>query len=105
MQEASDRELLQEYRHGSEAAFAEVVRRQVNLVYSVALRHVGQTAQAEEIAQAVFVILARNCARLRADTVLEGWLHQTTRLTALRCLRAERRRQFREQGGLHALDC
>jgi RNA polymerase sigma factor (sigma-70 family) len=97
MQDSSDMELLRAYGHGSESAFAEVVRRQVDLVYSVALRHVGHPAQAEEITQAVFIILARKASSLRADTILEGWLHRTTRLTALSCLRGERRRQFREQ--------
>ena len=90
--------LLQDYdRRGSDAAFATLVQRQVNLVYSVALRHAGTPAQAEEITQAVFIILARKAGSLRPDTILEGWLHGVTRLTALRFLRGERRRQFREQ--------
>ena len=73
------------------------MQRHINLVYSVAIRHVGIAAHAEEITQAVFIILARKAAGLRADTILEGWLHETTRLTALSFLRGERRRQFREQ--------
>jgi RNA polymerase sigma factor (sigma-70 family) len=98
MHEASDMELLRDYdRQGSETAFAALVQRHVNLVYSVAFRHVGIAAHAEEITQAVFVILARKSASLRPDTILEGWLHETTRLTALSFLRRERRRQFREQ--------
>jgi RNA polymerase sigma factor (sigma-70 family) len=98
MPDVSDMELLRDYdRQGSEAAFAELVRRHINLVYSVAFRHVGIAAHAEEITQAVFVILARKAASLRPDTVLEGWLHETTRLTALSFMRGERRRQFREQ--------
>ena len=98
MPDVSDMELLRDYdRQGSEAAFAELVRRHINLVYSVALRHVGIAAHAEEITQAVFVILARKAASLRPDTILEGWLYETTRLTALSFLRGERRRQFREQ--------
>ncbi len=91
-------ELLRNYaQQGSEEAFAEVVRKHVNLVYSVAFRQTGMAAQAEEITQAVFVILARKAASLRPKTILEGWLHETTRLTALSFLRGERRRQFREQ--------
>jgi DNA-directed RNA polymerase specialized sigma24 family protein len=98
MHDVSDMELLRNYdRHGSEDAFTELVRRHINLVYSAALRHVGIAAHAEEITQAVFVILARKAAGLRPDTILEGWLHETTRLTALSFLRGERRRQFREQ--------
>ena len=98
MPDVSDMELLQDYaRHGSEAAFAELVQRHVNLVYSAALRQVGIAAHAEEITQAVFVILARKAARLRLDTILEAWFYQTTRLTSLSFLRGERRRQWREQ--------
>ena len=98
MAEISDMELVRDYaRQGSEAAFAELVRRHVNLVYSAALRHVGIPAQAEEITQAVFIILARKAASLRPDTILDAWLYQTARYTALGFLRGERRRQTREQ--------
>jgi uncharacterized protein (TIGR03435 family) len=97
MADVSDMALLQDYdRHGSEDAFATVIQRHINLVYSTAFRHVGIAAQAEEITQVVFVILAHKAARLHPDTILEGWLYETTRLTALRFRRGERRRQFRE---------
>ncbi len=98
MHDSSDMDLVRDYvRLNSEAAFAELVQRHITLVYSVALRHVGISAQAEEITQAVFVILARKATRLRVETILEGWLYETTRLTALSFLRSERRRQIREQ--------
>jgi DNA-directed RNA polymerase specialized sigma24 family protein len=65
MPDANDMKLLQDYdRHASEAAFAELVQRHIGLVYSVALRHVGSTAPAEEITQAVFIILARKAANI-----------------------------------------
>jgi len=98
MSELSDQELLQDYRlHKSETAFAALVQRHVQLVYSVALRQVGVPANAEEITQLVFITLARKAGGLRPEIVLEGWLHETTRLTALTFLRGERRRQLREQ--------
>ena len=98
MRDSSDMELVREYaRHNADAAFAELVHRHVNLVYSVALRHIAIAAQAEEITQAVFVTLARKAAGLRPDTVLAAWLYETARLTAISFLRGERRRQFREQ--------
>jgi RNA polymerase sigma factor (sigma-70 family) len=98
MADVNDIELLQQYdRQGSEEAFAEVVKRHIGLVHSAALRHVGTAAHAEEITQAVFIILARKAASLRPGTVLEGWLYETTRLTASSFRRGERRRQHREQ--------
>src|ERR1019366_8395140 len=98
MDDVPDMELLQKYhQQGSEESFAELARRHISLVYSAALRPVGIAAQAEEITQAVFIILARRAASLRPDTVLDAWLYETTRLTALSFLRGERRRQLREQ--------
>jgi DNA-directed RNA polymerase specialized sigma24 family protein len=57
MSETHDMEMLRDYaRHGSEAAFAELVRRHIALVYSAAFRHAGVAAHAEEITQAVFIL-------------------------------------------------
>lgn len=90
--------LLQEYATGHcEEAFSALVSRHINLVYSAALRSVSNPHQAEEITQAVFVILARKSGALRRGTVLSGWLYQTARLTAANYLRTEVRRQHREQ--------
>ena len=98
MPDANDMALLREYATAnSEPAFETLVHRHVSLVYSVALRQVGNPAQAEEITQAVFLILARKAARLRPDTVLAGWLHETARFASASFLRGESRRQRREQ--------
>jgi RNA polymerase sigma factor (sigma-70 family) len=98
MPEPDDIALLKEYaERGSEEAFTALVGRHVNLVYSAALRRVGSAHAAEEIAQAVFVILARKAKSLGGKTVLSGWLYQTTRLTAANYVRGEIRRQHREQ--------
>jgi uncharacterized protein (TIGR03435 family) len=98
MTEPDDHQLLAEFaRENSETAFAAVVQRHINLVYSTALRSVGNNHAAEEITQAVFIILARKANNLSRKIVLSGWLYQTTRLTAANFLRTEIRRQQREQ--------
>lgn len=93
-----DWQLLQSYvERDSEAAFRTLVSRYVNLVYSVALRQVRDAQLAEEVAQAVFILLARKASGLRSSVVLSGWLFRTSRFVAIRAARAEQRRQRREQ--------
>lgn len=100
-----DLALLARYiREGSEAAFAELVHRHLDLVYSAALRQVRSPQLAEEIAQSVFTDLSRNARTLKADTVLAAWLYQVARRTAVDVIRRESRRQLREQLALELAD-
>jgi RNA polymerase sigma factor (sigma-70 family) len=93
-----DRELLQEYAtSASEAAFAELVRRHLNWVHSVARRNVHDPHLASDVTQSVFVLLAKKASSLRRGVVLTGWLFRTTRFIALRARRDESRRKNREQ--------
>lgn len=98
MPELTDHELLSDFaRSESEDAFAALVARYLNLVYSTALRSTGNSHHAEEITQAVFIILARKATGLSSRVVLSGWLYQTARLTAANFVKGEIRRQRREQ--------
>jgi RNA polymerase sigma factor (sigma-70 family) len=93
-----DLTLLRDYaRNHSEAAFAALVARHVNLVYSVARRQVGDPHLAEEITQAVFIILARKADSLGDKTILSGWLCRTARYASANAQTLQRRRQNREQ--------
>ncbi|HEX9048564.1 MAG TPA: sigma-70 family RNA polymerase sigma factor, partial [Verrucomicrobiae bacterium] len=93
----SDAELLAEYvDRQSEAAFTQLVERHVALVHSAALRQVGEPHLAQEITQAVFIILARKARSLVGHAVLAGWLCRTAHLAALDALKQQRRRQQRE---------
>lgn len=98
MQETSDIELLRQYAESnSEAAFAALVNRHINLVYSTALRKTGNPQAAQDITQAVYVILAQKAATLKKETILPGWLYQTARFTSAAYLRTEIRRAAREK--------
>jgi RNA polymerase sigma factor (sigma-70 family) len=98
MPDLKDVDLLQQYAaRNSEPAFAELVQRHINLVYSVALRYVGNAQDAQDVTQAVFVILAQKAADLRQRTALTGWLYETTRFTAIRFLRTRARQRARDQ--------
>ncbi len=94
----TDLELLARYTgHEAEDAFAELVRRHVDLVYSAALRQVGSPQLAEEVAQSAFLKLARHAAEFAPGTVIPAWLYQVTRREAIDVVRHEARRQLREQ--------
>ena len=86
----TDLELLARYTgQHAEDAFAEIVRRHVDLVHSAALRQVRSSQLAEEVAQSVFTDLARQAARLTPGTNLTAWLYQVTRRTAIDVVRRE----------------
>ena len=94
-----DADLLRRYSEDrAEDAFAELVERHLNLVYTAAVRQVGGDAHlAKDVTQAVFTDLARKSATLTGRTVLTGWLYTSTRYAALQAVRTERRRRVREQ--------
>jgi RNA polymerase sigma factor (sigma-70 family) len=94
-----DAELLSRYaRTHSEDAFAELVQRHVNLVYSAALRQVnGDAHLAQDVAQTVFIGLARKASSLSRRATLTGWLYTSAHFAAAKIVRTENRRRDREE--------
>src|SRR5580704_3310925 len=93
-----DADLLRRYAsERSEEAFAELVNRHAGLVYGAALRQSADATLAEDIAQTVFVILARKAAGLSPKVYLAGWLYRTAHFVASRAVRNEMRRRQRER--------
>src|SRR6185503_3267074 len=93
-----DCDLLQEFvDRGSDDAFRALVERHTGMVHGAALRIVRDNELAQEVTQAVFVLLARKARHLSRGTVVAGWLYRSARFVALEAVRAEKRRQQRQE--------
>lgn len=94
-----DAELLFRYvTNRDQNAFAEIVRRHLDGVYSAALRRVGGDVQfAEDVTQQVFATLARKALAISRHPFLGAWLYTTTRHESANLVRRERRRKARER--------
>src|SRR5512138_1932602 len=98
MNRLTDQQLLADYAERRvEAAFAELVRRHIDLVHSAALRMVRDSHLAEDVTQSAFIALAQNAGKLTDRAVLSGWLHGTAQNLAANAVRSDVRRRAREQ--------
>jgi RNA polymerase sigma factor (sigma-70 family) len=94
----TDQELLRDFvTRRSETAFADLVHRHVDLVYSAALRMVCDAHLAQDVTQGVFIALAKSAPQLADRPILSGWLHRTAQNIAANTVRSEVRRHTREQ--------
>jgi RNA polymerase sigma factor (sigma-70 family) len=94
-----DRELLSKFAQTqAQDAFSELVGRYMDAVYSAARRQVRDSQLAEDVAQAVFIILARKAQTLKGRESLAGWMMKTTHLASLDALKVESRRRRHERG-------
>ena len=101
---ADDRQLLRRFaENNSQEAFASLTARYLNLVYSVCRRELADDETAEDVTQAVFLILARKAPGLGRDVVLSGWLFQTARFAAKNARLQAQRRAAHEQKAAQAM--
>jgi uncharacterized protein (TIGR03435 family) len=98
MPDVNDMDLVRQFAsQNSEVAFDELVHRHIDMVYSAAIRFTGNAVDAQDVTQAVFIILAKKAVRLSERTVITGWLYETTRFASARFLRTQNRRHMHEQ--------
>ena len=84
--------------HDSQEAFAALTARYLNMVYSVCRRELADDETAEDVTQAVFLILARKAPTLGRNVVLSAWLFQTARFAAKNArLQAQRRAAYEQK--------
>jgi RNA polymerase sigma factor (sigma-70 family) len=94
---SDDANLLAAYVHRKDAeAFAALVERYELLVYTTSLRQLGNTADAEEVSQDVFLALAKHAGKIVSGN-LGGWLHRTAINAATTKLRSDLARTQRER--------
>lgn len=94
--------LLRRFREGDEASFEALFLRHYDRVYGVLFRLMGTRAEAEDLVQEVFWRLYRQAPR-RGENVA-GWLYRTAVNLGYNALRADRRRQRREQAAARTED-
>jgi len=92
-----DAALLKQYAcENDERAFGEIVRRYYPLVYRTAYAKTGDYGIADDVATAVFMLLANRSRSIGAKVVLAGWLYRTAHLTACNTVRVEQNRKKHE---------
>src|ERR1700693_6097593 len=93
-----DSQLLVTCAHDRSAGgFAALVERHMYFVYAAALRQTGDPHIAQDITQAVFLLLSQRASRLKPGTVIKGWLFNATRYVVGNARRAEARRKLHER--------
>ena len=97
----ADLELAARCRAGDADAFEELYRQHARRLFSLVVRMVGSTADAEDLVQEVFLQAHRTLAGFRGDSTLGTWLY---RLTMNRCLDHLRGRQAKMSRATASLD-
>jgi RNA polymerase sigma factor (sigma-70 family) len=94
----SDRELLRAYAESQdEVAFEELARRHGGMVYRACLRYLKNAVEAQDAAQAVFVVLVRQAGSLLGKRSLAAWLYAVARHVSLKAIRTRTSRARREE--------
>ena len=86
----NDNELISQVLRGNQAAYATLVSRYQDYVFTLALRMIRTREDAEEVAQDVFIKAYRYLADFRGDAKFSTWLYTIVNNTCITWLRKKR---------------
>ena len=87
MSTSSDTELVARLQAGDQAAYAQLVEEHASQVYRLALRMMGNEADAEDVLQETFLSAFKSIDRFQARSSLSTWLYRIASNAALMRLR------------------
>lgn len=90
--EIDDRELVRRALDGDQAAFEDLVRRKTTKVYALSCRVAGNSEDARDVAQLVFIKLWENLSRYDASYAFDTWLYRIVTNVGIDFLRARQTR-------------
>ena len=97
----SEDQVLAEAQNGNQSAFASIVREHQAMVFGLAYHFLQSQAEAEELAQDVFLALHQNLARVESARHLVFWLRRVTSNRCIDCVRSSQRRRELPMDDLH----
>lgn len=86
----SDTTLIESVKQGDQSAYAELINRYQNYVFTIVLRYLPVREDAEELAQDIFIKAYRNLADFRGDSKFSTWLYTITTTSCLSFLRKKK---------------
>lgn len=90
MDRTQDRQLITRLQSGEETAVHELAERYSPRIFQLAMRHVKNREDAEEITQDVLMKVYRKIDAFRGDSALSSWIYRITFNTAMSRLRTDR---------------
>jgi RNA polymerase sigma-70 factor (ECF subfamily) len=87
MDRTEDRQLISRLQTGDESAVQELAERYTPRIFQLAMRHMKNREDAEEVTQDVLVKVYRKVGKFRGDSALSSWIYRITFNTAMSRLR------------------
>ena len=88
--ETGDIEVIAQVLKGDQQAYARLVDRYRNFVFTISLRYIKNREDAEEVAQDVFIKAFRSLADFRGQSKFSTWLYTVTTTSCLSFLRKKK---------------